>query len=70
VEDKPVVDFTVNDSSSCQAPFNAQFTDLTPGAVSWLWDFGDGTTSTQQNPVHQYNTVGNFSVSLPYRWRL
>ncbi len=64
VEDKPVVDFTVNDSSSCQAPFNAQFTDLTPGAASWLWDFGDGTTSTQQNPVHQFNNVGNYTISL------
>jgi gliding motility-associated-like protein len=64
VEDKPAVDFTVNDSSSCQAPFNTQFTDLTPGAASWLWDFGDGSTSTQQNPVHLYAALGNYTVSL------
>lgn len=31
---------------------------------SWLWDFGDGTTSTEQHPVHFYNTKGLFSVRL------
>ena len=30
------------------------FTALTHSAVSWLWDFGDGETSTEQNPVHVY----------------
>jgi len=64
VEDFPAVDFTVDDSSSCAAPFNVQFTDLTPGAVSWQWDFGDGNTSTQKNPAHQYTSIGNFSVRL------
>jgi PKD repeat protein len=64
VNNKPVVDFTVNDSTSCQAPFTVQFTDLTVGAVSWSWDFGDGNTSTQQNPSHTYSVVGNYTVSL------
>lgn len=64
VNDKPIVDFTADDSSSCQAPFTVQFTDLTPGAVSWQWDFGDGTTSTLQNPNHQYSSFGNYTVSL------
>lgn len=64
VTDNPVADFTVDDSSSCQAPFNVQFTDLTPGASSWQWDFGDGTTSTLQNPTHQYTSIGNYTVSL------
>jgi gliding motility-associated-like protein len=64
VTDRPVVDFTVNDNTACSAPFTVQFTDLSPGAVSWLWDFGDGNTSTLQNPSHQYNNFGNYSVSL------
>ena len=64
VIDNPAVDFKVNDSSSCQAPFNVQFTDLTPGATFWEWDFGDGNTSTQQNPAHQYSSFGNYSVKL------
>jgi gliding motility-associated-like protein len=50
------------------APLSANFVDasIANGApiVSWLWDFGDGTTSTDQNPSHTYNTPGNYSVSL------
>lgn len=64
VNDKPLVDFIVNDSSGCQAPFNVQFTDLTPGATAWEWNFGDGNTSTLQNPTHQYTATGNYTVSL------
>ncbi|HLG38818.1 MAG TPA: PKD domain-containing protein, partial [Chitinophagaceae bacterium] len=64
VNDKPIVSFTADDSTSCQAPFTVQFTDLTPGATSWQWDFGDGNTSSQQNPSHQYNSFGSYNVSL------
>lgn len=32
--------------------------------ISWSWDFGDGTTSTQQNPSHQYSNSGTYTVSL------
>ncbi|MCB9230986.1 MAG: PKD domain-containing protein [Bacteroidia bacterium] len=32
--------------------------------TSWLWDLGDGNTSTQQNPVHQYAVSGSFTVCL------
>ncbi|WP_271768065.1 Ig-like domain-containing protein [Aquimarina algiphila] len=31
---------------------------------SYLWDFGDGQTSTQENPTHTYASVGNYTVSL------
>jgi PKD repeat protein len=34
------------------------------GAASWLWDFGDGTTSTLANPFHTYTTPGTYTVSL------
>lgn len=64
INDKPFVDFTADDSSSCRAPFTVQFTDLTPGAASWQWNFGDGMTSTLQNPNHQYNSFGNDTISL------
>ena len=30
----------------------------------WLWDFGEGNTSTQQNPVHTYSTAGSYTVCL------
>lgn len=45
-------------------PFTATFTDQSVNAISWLWDFGDGTTSTQQHPVHVYALPGFYSVTL------
>ena len=30
----------------------------------WDWDFGDGNTSMEQNPTHEYETAGTFEVSL------
>jgi gliding motility-associated-like protein len=65
---KPVVNFTVSDSVAC-FPHRAQFTDLSTAATgtintSWLWDFGDGTQSTQQNPLHIYTTSGTYTVTL------
>lgn len=43
-----------------------QFTDdSVPSATKWLWTFGDGTTSTEQNPIHTYpSAVATYSVSL------
>jgi PKD repeat protein len=41
------------------------FTDKSQGApTSWQWDFGDGTTATEQNPTHQYNSLGTYTVKL------
>lgn len=41
-----------------------QFTDISYKSTSWLWDFGDGTTSTLQHPSHTYYTNGIFNVTL------
>ena len=47
------------------APFEARFGDVSSGdIVSWLWDFGDGYTSEEQNPTHIYETAGNYTVTL------
>ena len=60
----PVADFT-SDAQSGIAPTLIQFTDASTGAVnSWQWSFGDGGTSSGQNPVHVYATPGTFTVSL------
>ncbi len=65
VLDTPHVDFTSADTGSCRAPYTANFTDRSTGAVAWSWDFGDGSPpSTLQNPSHTYTTVGNFNVRL------
>jgi gliding motility-associated-like protein len=61
---KPVVDFTAPSVTSCKAPATVNFQDLSPDAVSWQWDFGDGGTSNQKNPVYTYLTEGQFQVSL------
>ncbi len=45
-------------------PLTTQFTDATAGANSWTWNFGDGTTSTLQNPVHSFTVPGFYTVSL------
>ncbi len=64
VVDSVDVNFSVASTNVCaNAPVN--FTDLTnPTPASWLWDFGDGNTSTNQNPAHAYNTPGTYSVQL------
>lgn len=42
-----------------------QFTDLSIATPdTWLWNFGDGETSTEQHPVHVYYTAGNYPVTL------
>ena len=56
--------FSANTTSGCAA-LTANFTDLSTGAVtSWAWDFGDGATSTQQNPTHVYAAPGVYTVTL------
>jgi len=45
---------------------NVTFTDQStlPDITSWLWDFGDGTTSSLQHPVHAYAAAGQYTVTL------
>ena len=59
----PVVDFTADVLQTCSGLVN--FRDLsTEGPISWQWDFGDGNTSTEQNPTHMYITNDTYDVSL------
>jgi PKD repeat protein len=60
------VDFSVTPSTG-DIGQTFQFTDLSTGPTaitSWLWDFGDSTTSTSQNPNHVYGSPGEFTVTL------
>jgi len=63
----PVADFTYSPSNP-KVNETIQFTDMSydPDGyiISWSWDFGDGTTSTRQNPTHSYSTKGNYRVCL------
>lgn len=48
-----------------ELPFSVSFTDQSTGVVeSWLWNFGDGGTSAEPNPVHVYQATGSYTVSL------
>ncbi|HEX2607077.1 MAG TPA: PKD domain-containing protein, partial [Flavisolibacter sp.] len=49
---------------SCADKYRKEFIDRSVGATSLSWDFGDGTVSTQQNPVHTYTKPGIFKVTL------
>jgi len=56
-------EFTSNTTFGC-GPLPVQFTDQSQGAGSWLWDFGDGNSSSDQNPAHTYDLPGQYSVKL------
>lgn len=61
---QPKAAFTSNATASC-APLVVQFSDASTGqGLSYNWDFGNGTTSTLQNPGALYNTSGSFTVKL------
>ncbi|MGB1217161.1 MAG: PKD domain-containing protein, partial [Saprospiraceae bacterium] len=52
---------------SCEAPLSVNFTDVTGGLLgnsTYTWDFGDGNTSTEQNPTHTYIVAGSYDVML------
>jgi len=60
----PRADFSA-DKTRGGAPMDVNFIDQSSGSpASWKWDFGDGSTSTEQNPVHQYTTLGSYTVTL------
>lgn len=59
----PYVNFGFTQDKTC-LPVTATFTDSSGNAVSWFWEFGDGTTSTLQNPIHIYSTVPTNFVRL------
>ena len=66
----PVVSWSAEPTSG-SAPLNVQFTDASTDSEAdsgypygWEWDFGDGETSTAQNPSHIFTGVGVYNVSL------
>ena len=64
VAGRPVADFTATPTSDI-VPAVITFTDRSSGSPeTWLWDFGDGDTSLDQNPVHTYAAFGTYTVSM------
>jgi PKD repeat protein len=67
-QDTPIADFAA-DKTTGPAPLTVNFTDQSvPGTgqeiTSWAWEFGDGATSTDPNPTHEYTVPGLYPVSL------
>ena len=64
VKEKLIPDFSCNYSSEYMLQ-EIHFYDKSEGDIEeYLWDFGDGTTSNEQNPVHTYNIADTFTVKL------
>jgi len=64
VHPQPIADFAFSpDNGSLFAPV-IDFTDLSFGAQFYLWSFGDGNVSTDQNPQHAYNQSGEYQILL------
>ncbi|MEA3496696.1 MAG: PKD domain-containing protein, partial [Bacteroidota bacterium] len=67
VHPMPNADFSINDSTQSFQDNNFIFTStstISSGAISYYWTFGDGNSSTLQNPVHVYSTDDTFTVKL------
>jgi len=66
-DNPPEVGFTPETAESSTAsdyPYTVEFTSSTTGADWYYWEFGDGSTSTLENPSHDYTTDGAFTVTL------
>jgi len=60
----PDVNFWANNYDGCNS-LDVEFYDTSwPIPDGYFWDFGDGNTSTERNPMHTYNEVGNYNVTL------
>ncbi|KAF5063406.1 PKD domain protein [anaerobic digester metagenome] len=56
--------FTANETGG-PAPLEVQFSDASTGSpVHWWWQFGDGASSTEKDPVHTYTIAGTYTVNL------
>jgi gliding motility-associated-like protein len=64
INQAPIVAFTADTMVACSTPFAVTFSNSSVGASSYNWNFGDGSNSTQQNPLHNYTTPGIYTVTL------
>jgi PKD repeat protein len=61
----PIASFTGTPRVGTTIPLTVNFTDQSTGdPTRWLWDFGDGSNSTDQNPSHTYSALGTYQVNL------
>ena len=62
--ENPIANFSAQPVTG-EGLLNVHFTDESTGDIdNWHWDFGDGAASNQQNPIHTYDYIGRYTVSL------
>ena len=59
----PIAEFDVTQDTGC-VPFDAQFLNMSSMSNRFQWDFGDGRSSNERNPIHTYFETGVFDVRL------
>jgi gliding motility-associated-like protein len=64
IEANPIADFTVENPNIIIDDPTAVFINQSIGAETFVWNFGDGTFSTSVNPIHNYQDIGEYYVSL------
>lgn len=65
---QPDFDADYSSPDSAELFENIQFSDQSLGNPdNWFWEFGDGLTSTEQNPIHAYQSINTFEVCLTVR---
>lgn len=64
VKAAPKADFVTDQQAICDVPATVKLTDQSQDATSWNWNFGNGQSSTQQNPSVTYNSLGYFNIKL------
>lgn len=63
IQAQPTADFSASATSGC-APLRVEFDNNSTNSIEWDWNFGDGATSDDENPVHFYSSPGNYTVVL------
>jgi PKD repeat protein len=56
--------FSINQNQNCAVPADFTFTNSSQNALSYFWNFGDGATSTDASPTHQYTQLGQYIITL------
>ena len=67
VNPHPDIDFIINDTDQCKNGNSfiiSNLSTIVSGSTNYLYDFGDGTSSTLSSPTKSYNTEGNYSIKL------
>jgi PKD repeat protein len=64
IDDSVHADFLLNVLNDCDSNLVVQLTNQSTNALQYLWTFGDGTSSTQQDENHSYHVPGTYTIEL------